>query len=38
MDAAKIKICAVAYNNDMHIFTTDSDFDSYAKYLPVRLL
>jgi hypothetical protein len=31
-------ICAVAYNNDLHIFTTDDDFSHYAKYLPIKLL
>ena len=31
-------ICAVAANNDLLIFTTDQDFDHYAKYLPIRLL
>ena len=31
-------ICAVAYNNDLLIFTTDQDFRHCAKYLPVRLL
>ena len=30
-------ICAVAYNNDLMIFTTDKDFQHYAKYLPIRL-
>jgi predicted nucleic acid-binding protein len=31
-------ICAVAYNNDLIIYTTDIDFDYYAKYLPIKLL
>ena len=31
-------ICAVAYNNDLIIFTTDQDFQYYAKHLPIRLL
>jgi predicted nucleic acid-binding protein len=31
-------ICAVAYNNNLLIFTVDKDFDNFAKYLPIRLL
>jgi len=31
-------ICAVACNNDLLIFTTDQDFQHYAKHLPVRLM
>jgi predicted nucleic acid-binding protein len=31
-------ICATAYNNDLYIFTTDNDFNTYAKNLPIRLL
>jgi len=31
-------ICAVASSNDLLIFTTDQDFQHYAKYLPIRLL
>ena len=31
-------ICAVAYNNSLFIFTTDMDFHSFAKHLPIRLL
>jgi hypothetical protein len=31
-------ICAVAHNNGLHIFTTDDDFNNYAKYLPIKLL
>ena len=31
-------ICAVAYNNEIFIFTTDQDFRRYAKHLPIRLL
>ena len=31
-------ICAVAYLQNLVIFTTDSDFESYKKYLPIRLL
>jgi len=30
-------ICAVAYNNDFLIFTTDNDFDYFSKYLPIKL-
>ena len=30
-------ICAVAFNNDLLIFTTDQDFQHYAKHLPIRL-
>ena len=31
-------ICAVSYNNELLIFTTDKDFDNYAKYLPIKIL
>ena len=31
-------ICAAAVNNDMHIYTKDMDFDSFSKYLPIKLL
>ena len=31
-------ICAIAHRNSMPIFTTDKDFDLYAKYLPIRLM
>ena len=31
-------ICAVAVNNDMHIYTKDMDFDNFSKYLPIKLL
>ena len=31
-------ICAVACNNDLHIFTTDKDFSNFAKYLPIKIL
>jgi len=31
-------ICAVAHNNDLLVYTTDKDFNHYAKYLPVRIL
>ena len=31
-------ICAVAHNNNLLIFTADKDFDSFAKWLPVRFL
>jgi predicted nucleic acid-binding protein len=30
-------ICAVAHNNDLLIFTTDKDFEEYAKHIPIRL-
>jgi predicted nucleic acid-binding protein len=30
-------ICSVAVNNDFNIFTTDKDFERYAKYLPIAL-
>jgi len=30
-------ICAVAANNGLQIFTTDKDFDLFAKHLPIRL-
>jgi predicted nucleic acid-binding protein len=30
-------ICSVAHNNSLLIFTTDQDFQQYAKYLPIRL-
>ena len=29
-------ICAVAVNNDLLIFTTDDDFEHYAKHLPIK--
>ena len=31
-------ICAVAYNNNLLIFTTDQDFQYFAKHIPVQLL
>ena len=31
-------ICAVAHNNNFLIYTTDKDFDNFAKYLPIKLL
>lgn len=31
-------ICAVAYLQNLVIFTTDDGFESYKKYLPIRLL
>lgn len=31
-------ICAVAHVEDRIIFTTDSDFENYRKYLPVKLM
>ena len=30
-------ICAVAYLNKLDIYTTDKDFESYKKYLPITL-
>ena len=30
-------ICAVAVRGDLHIFTTDKDFELFSKYLPIRL-
>jgi predicted nucleic acid-binding protein len=30
-------ICAVAHRRDWQVFTTDRDFERYAKLLPVRL-
>jgi len=30
-------ICAIAYRHKLAIFTTDRDFDRYAKHLPIRL-
>ena len=30
-------ICAVAYLNKLVIYTTDKDFESYKKYLPITL-
>jgi hypothetical protein len=31
-------ICAVAYLNKLAIYTTDKDFHSYKKYLPIKLI
>jgi len=30
-------ICAVAANNNLRIFTTDKDFEQYAKHLPIQI-
>ncbi|MCW5977170.1 MAG: PIN domain-containing protein [Bryobacteraceae bacterium] len=30
-------ICAVAHGRGMTVFTTDADFDEYARHLPLRL-
>lgn len=30
-------ICSVAVNNDLEIFTTDEDFKSFEKYIPIKL-
>jgi hypothetical protein len=31
-------ICAVAYVDKLVIYTTDKDFESYKKYLPIKLM
>ena len=31
-------ICALAYNNDFMIYTTDVDFDYFSKHIPIKLL
>ena len=31
-------ICAVAYLENLVIFTTDSDFENYSKFLPIELV
>ncbi|MBN1765895.1 MAG: PIN domain-containing protein [Sedimentisphaerales bacterium] len=31
-------ICAVAYQEDLAIFSTDCDFKNFQKYLPIKLL
>jgi len=31
-------ICAVAHLEDLAIFTTDSDFENYSKFLPIELV
>jgi len=31
-------ICAVAHLENLVIFTTDSDFENYKKYLPIELM
>ena len=30
-------ICAVAHLENLEIFTTDSDFENYGKFLPIKL-
>lgn len=30
-------ICAVSYNNNFSIFTTDKDFENYSKYVDIQL-
>jgi hypothetical protein len=30
-------ICAVAVRHDLRVFTTDTDFDLYARHLPITL-
>jgi len=31
-------ICAVAHLENLEIFTTDSDFENYSKFLPIELM
>ena len=31
-------ICAVGYMEKLEIYTTDKDFESYKRYLPIRLM
>ena len=31
-------ICAVAYNNNFLIYTTDKDFYNFMKHLPIKIL
>ncbi len=31
-------ICAVAYSENLMIFTTDNDFENYKKYLSIKLI
>lgn len=31
-------ICAVAHLESLEIFTTDSDFENYSKFLPIELI
>jgi hypothetical protein len=31
-------ICAAAYNNGLFIYTTDKDFNGFAKHIPIKLL
>lgn len=35
--ATDLLICAVAVRHGMRIFTTDTDFDEFAKHLPIDL-
>jgi len=35
--ATDLLICAIAVRHGLKIFTTDADFDSYAKYIPIKL-
>ncbi len=35
--ATDLLICAVAVRHGLQIFTTDSDFEAFAKVLPIRL-
>jgi len=34
--AIDLLICAVAVRHHLRIFTTDTDFESYAKHLPIK--
>jgi predicted nucleic acid-binding protein len=36
--AIDLLICAVAYLENLVIFTTDNDFDNYKKHLPIKIL
>jgi len=35
--ATDLRICAVAVRHGMRIFTTDKDFNAFAKHLPIAL-
>lgn len=35
--ATDMLVCAVAHHHDVPIFTTDTDFERYARYLPIPL-
>ena len=34
--AIDLLLCAVAYRAEAEIFSTDKDFDHYARYVPIR--